>query len=205
MIYIYMDESGDLGFKNTSSNIFVIGYIITADPKILQRSLKKLRQRKLKKRLRELPEFKFYTASDRVRELMFNKIEELDLVSGYVAVNKGRVHPGLRRKKKVLYNYLVRQLLDDAITLYDHERKIILVLDRLYSNKHLRDSMDEYLGRMASRISKSDLKIIHKNSCDTAGLQFVDFICGAIWRHYEKGDNAHIQRLKFTTRKELFF
>ena len=74
MIYIYMDESGDLGFKKASSNVFVVSYITTNDPKILQRSLKKLRQRKLKKKMRELPEFKFYTASDRVKDLMFNKL-----------------------------------------------------------------------------------------------------------------------------------
>ena len=200
-----MDESGDLGFKKASSNVFVVSYITTNDPKILQRSLKKLRQRKLKKKMRELPEFKFYTASDRVKDLMFNKIEELNVVSGYVVVNKNKIYPGLRRKRKVLYNYLFRQLLDDVITLYGHERKITLILDRLYNNKHLRDSMNEYLGRMASRISGSDLEILHKNSCDTAGLQFVDFICGAIWRHYEKGDNRYMQGLKFTTKKELFF
>ena len=205
MIYIYMDESGDLGFKKTSSDIFVVSYVIAKDPKILQRSLKKLRQRKLKKKIRELPEFKFYTASDRVKGLMFNKIEELNLVSGFVVVNKDKVYPELRRKKNVLYNYLIRQLLDDVITLYDHEREITLVLDRMYSNKNLRESMNKYLGRMTSRISKTDLRIIHKNSCDTAGLQFADFISGAIWRFYEKNDNTYMQKLKFTTKKELFF
>ena len=205
MVCVFIDESGDLGFSEGSSKVFVVSYLACSDPLVLQRSLKRIRQVKLKKSMRDLPEFKFYDASDRVKGLVFKKIEELGIPCGFVVVNKDKVNDSLKDKKTVLYNYFVRQLLDDVITLHSNERDISLIMDKPYSNRRLRDSMNEYLSRMASRITTSNLEIVHKDSSSCAGIQFVDFIAGAVKRYYETGDNTYMQKIKFTTKKELFF
>lgn len=78
-------------------------------------------------------------------------------------------------------------------------------MDKPYSNKKLRESMDEYLGCMISKRTSSDVKIVHEDSCRCAGIQFVDFIAGAVRKYYEADDNTYMQNLKFATRKEMFF
>jgi len=205
MVFVYIDESGDLCFSEGSSKVFVVGYLACNDPLILQRSLKRIRQGKLKKELKDMPEFKFYEASDKVKGLVFERLGSLDITCGYVAVNKDRVNLSLRGKKTILYNYFTRQLLDDVITFYDNEKKITVLMDKPYSNRNLRESMNEYLSRMASRISASRLDILHEDSCKCAGIQFVDFIVGAVRRKYEAGDDTYMQKIKCATKKELFF
>ena len=69
--YIYIDESGDLG--KHGSEYFVIAAIVTDNPLKLERIVKKVRQRKLKKRIREMPELKANKSDRVVRESVLKK------------------------------------------------------------------------------------------------------------------------------------
>ncbi len=61
MNYIYIDESGNLGFSKKGSKYFVISAIVINDEetqKKFKRIPKKIRQRKLKKSLKKQSELK---------------------------------------------------------------------------------------------------------------------------------------------------
>jgi len=60
-------ESGDLGFNRKSSNHIVIALLITKNPFKVERCIKRIRLRKLKKKLKELPEIKFNKSNDHIR------------------------------------------------------------------------------------------------------------------------------------------
>lgn len=47
-MYIYLDESGDLGFSEKSSNYFVITLLLVKEPKEVKNCIKKIRHKKLK-------------------------------------------------------------------------------------------------------------------------------------------------------------
>ena len=40
ILYIFLDESGDLGFKRKSSKVFVVAYVITANPENIRIRIK---------------------------------------------------------------------------------------------------------------------------------------------------------------------
>jgi len=65
--------------------------------------------------------------------------------------------------------------------------------------------MNEYLSFMISRQSEVLPHIKHENSCETAGLQLVDFVSGAVYQYYEHNNSKYIEKLNFSTKKELFF
>jgi len=44
-VTLYIDESGDVGFKPNSSEVFVIGYLVAGKPLRLSNDLNKLRRR----------------------------------------------------------------------------------------------------------------------------------------------------------------
>ncbi len=66
-LHIYVDESGDLGFKGGGSRYFVIGAIITKNNKCVEKIPKKIRGRVLKKSKKDIPELKAHNSSKKVR------------------------------------------------------------------------------------------------------------------------------------------
>ena len=67
-ISVYVDESGDIGFTDKTSQFFTIGYVFTVDrssikdSRAIQRALKNINAQSKKK----ISEFKFSTDSDKV-------------------------------------------------------------------------------------------------------------------------------------------
>jgi hypothetical protein len=58
MAYIFLDESGDLGFSEGSSKYLVITLLVTDEPLKIARRMKKIKQHGLKKKYRKHAEFK---------------------------------------------------------------------------------------------------------------------------------------------------
>jgi len=54
-MYLFLDESGDLGFTEKSQQYFVIAILITRDKKPIENCIKRIRQRKLPKNIRRSP------------------------------------------------------------------------------------------------------------------------------------------------------
>ena len=80
--YIYIDESGDLGFSEKSSKVLVISALITNDPSKLDRIIKNARRNKFKKELKNANEIKFNKSSPKVRKYFINKLNETCSCSG---------------------------------------------------------------------------------------------------------------------------
>jgi len=69
--YVYIDESGDLGREG--SKFFVVVAVVVNHPKVLSRIMKRLRERKLRKKLRQLPEIKANKSDKKTREFVVVK------------------------------------------------------------------------------------------------------------------------------------
>lgn len=77
MIYIFLDESGDLEFKKSSSKWFVFTIAITNDARSLERVTKKV-WRSLKKKHKRLGELHASHEKDITRKRMLKHIGEID-------------------------------------------------------------------------------------------------------------------------------
>ena len=198
-MYIYLDESGDLGFNRQSSKHYVIAVLATHDPKTIENALKKYRKKIRKapsKKNRKLGEFKFNKAPDNVKIDILGIISSKNVELGYVHVEKAHVYPELREKINEFYAYMCRILLDKFL-LESSDLKIDLIVDRQFNKKH-RENFDKYLGWKITEIldGLKVLDIAHRDSRQEPCLQAVDFVCGAVYRCYNQHDPKYFEMVK---------
>ncbi len=189
-IYIYLDESGDLGFDKKSSNHIVIALLITKNPFKVERCIKKIRQRKLKKKLKELPEIKFNKSNDIIRKKTLSCITKEPIELAYIVLDKNRVSPSRQNPKQKIYNFITGYLMRNLP--YENTTKLELIVDKRISNKVVRTDFDRYVREKTG----FKVDISHENSEYNKCLQATDFIAGAIFRKYESNDSRFYNLIK---------
>ena len=190
MAYIFLDESGDLGFKKTSSKWFLFTIAIVSEPRALERVVNKV-WRSLKKKHKRLGELHAYHEKDITRERMLKYINEIkDLKILCVVLNKEKVYIDLQNQKNYLYNYTANILLERLHTkeIVPAGEPIHLYIDRKDTKKYLRENFINYLSNSMKkrRVDRFEIKL--HASHENKSLQAIDFISWAIFRKYEKGD-----------------
>ena len=189
-VHIYLDESGDLGFNPNSSNHIVIALLITNTPFMIERCIKKIRKRKLKKKLKELPEIKFNKSSDNIRGKTLICIARENIEIAYIVLDKSRVNPTKQNHKQKIYNFIAGYLMRNLP--YDNTVNLKLIVDKRISNKVIRADFDQYIKQKAA----FKVDITHENSEYNKCLQATDFIVGAIFRKYESSDSRFYDLIK---------
>ena len=195
MVLLYVDESGDLGYKEGSSKVFVIGYLVTTNYLRLSKDVEKLRM-KLKKEL-DIGEFKFSKDKDNVKREVLNLIVRSDIKCGYIAVKKEAVKPELRNQSHILYNYLaIHYPLTNIINEY-RPNEITYVIDRQSWKKERVNNFNSYIANkanwLATKIAIDPPRIVvkRKDSQEDRCLQITDYIAGTIFYRVTKKDNKY--------------
>ena len=112
MAYIFLDESGDLGFKKGSSRWFIFTIALTSDYRKLEKVIKKARK-SLGKKHRNIKELHAYNSDNITRKRVLNELIKLDdLKILCIVLNKEKVYVDLQNQKNYLYNYTANILLD---------------------------------------------------------------------------------------------
>lgn len=208
MVYVFLDESGDLGFKKSSSKWFLFTIAVTSESRILERLIKKI-WRELRKKHKNLGELHAYHADRSIRRRVLHAVSVAPNIKILCMIlNKKNVNVDLQSKKNYLYNYTANILIDRLFnkkTLSANEF-IELYIDRKDTNKKLRDNFTEYLVREMKKRKVTAFSIKLHSSHDNKSLQVVDFISWAIFRKYEKGDDEFYKLIedKIVEEKLLF-
>jgi len=198
MAYIFLDESGDLGFKPRSSKWFIFTIVLTNDHKKIEKVIKNIRKG-LKKKYK-LKELHAYHADNTTKHRMLKKLSELDdLKVLCIILNKKKVYVDLQNQKNHLYNFTANILLDRL-----HNKNIIkidepvsLYIDKKDTNKFIRENFEKYLkDNLIKRGNNGKIEIKIKASHTEKCLQAVDFVSWAIFRKYEKGDYEYYEDIK---------
>lgn len=204
VLYIYMDESGDLGFnfEKGSSKNFVITLVVTNNDAPLCRCMKKARDKILQKKLHQRPELKANESNEQVISRVLNEFLKIDAQVHYIVVNKERVYEYLRTNKKKLYNYIAGIILQETKIVFN---KIVLKVDKREPKLIARQDFDQYITEKL-KSSGVDVDICHLSSVNDQGLQVVDHVCWSIFRKYERADDKfyNVFRDKITTSKKLW-
>lgn len=178
MAYIFLDESGDLGFKKTSSRWFLITVAITSNRRALEKVIKQARKRLLKEH-KNVSELHAYHADDTTRKKVLTGLSEIaDLKVLCTILNKKKVYVDLQNQKNYLYNYTANILLDRL-----HSRKIIdlnepthLCVDRKDTNKNVRKNFEQYIETSLKGKKTGVVSMESKASHDDKCLHAVDFL-----------------------------
>lgn len=206
MKYIFLDESGELGFKDSSSKYFVITLLSCDEGEIyiLRRIIKKVRQRIIKKKLKRYPEIKGNNSSDKIRKEILERFMRTNSEVFTIILDKSKVYEYLKGKKNKLYNYISNLILNECS--FDNS-SVCLVVDKSKTNRSLREDFDNYIRKSLNQKNSSCKLIIkHENSQNEACLQVLDFVSWAIFRNYEYEDSIFIDIIKnkIVIKKEVF-
>ncbi len=206
MKYILLDESGELGFKESSSKYFIITLLSCDEGEIysLRRIIKRVREKIVKKKIKKQPEIKGNNSSDGVRIEVLQRFVKTNCEIFVIILDKSKVYEYLKGKKSKLYNYISNLILNECS--FDN-LSVCLIVDKSKSNRSLRDDFDNYIRKkLNDKNHLNNLIIKHENSMNDACLQVLDFISWAIFRNYEHKDSSFMDLIKdkIVIRKEIF-
>lgn len=196
MWYLYLDESGDLGFDFDSKNPsrhFTVCILATSDRDSFKRigaAVRKTLYRKLDKpRGSQVHELKGSNTSLAVKSYFWRLVKDCRFGIYAVTLNKRRVYDRLSRDKDRVYNFIARQVLD-RIPFEQADESIQIVVDRSKSRKEI-SHFDRYiLQQLEGRLDPAvPINIDHLTSHASPQLQAVDLFTWGIYRKYEQRDS----------------
>ncbi len=197
MWYLYLDESGDLGFdfiNKKPSKFFTISILalssqlanrqlINAVKKTLRRKLNRKRNKK-----RIVHELKGSSTTFAVKEYFYSQVKEIKFGIYSITLNKKRVYEQLSKEKDRVYNFIARKVLDQIPFELSGGTRIKLVVDKSKGKLGIREFNKYVEKQLGARIDpKTPLDIYHWDSQNTPGLQAADLFTWGIYQKYEKG------------------
>src|SRR3989338_6767258 len=175
MKYIFLDESGELGFDNKSSKHFIITLLVCDEGELssIRRIIKRVREKLIKKKIKKLPELKGNNSNDKIRQEVLGRLAKTKAEIFTIVLNKRKVYEYLKEKKDKLYNYLSNLIINECS--FD-TKNICLIVDKSKSTRSLRADFDNYLRfKLKEKLISCNLIIKHENSQHENCLQVLDF------------------------------
>lgn len=198
-LFIYLDESGDLGFdfdNKNPSKYFVITLLICMNRNVIdifksavRKTLKnKINHRKPKNLCNEL---KASHTFHHIKEYFYKHVQDNEhwqVCS--IILNKVDLYRKVDNElqEKNLYNFLSRKILE-KVRFGENLLRVELIVDKSKSDQEI-NIFNEYLSNhLASYLPlKARLVIDHVHSFANTGLQAVDLFSWGIFRKYEQND-----------------
>jgi hypothetical protein len=195
MLFLYLDESGDLGFdfvNKKPSKHFVVTILAVQgqdDNRRLIKGVKKTIRRKLNPpghRRRIVEELKGTGTTLQVKRYLYDQVKDVDFGLYAIILNKRKVFNQLADNKARVYNYIARALLDN-IPLDRAAVRVDLVIDRSKSKPEIREFNAYVRSQLEARLHPTvPLHIGHHDSKEYGGLQAVDMFSYGIFQAYER-------------------
>lgn len=194
-MFVYLDESGDTGFKfnKGSSRFFVVTILLTPDPVPLNAAIDELR---VTLNFRANHEFKFYNSRDEVRQSFLRTLNRHEVLFRALVVDKHKLTRPHLRKREIFYNYLLRLLLQ-----HDNDRihDATLIIDQRDKGKKNQQSLATYLRRTLNTSANDHGKIktvrYHESHRDNL-LQAVDMVAGAVHAQCAKSQPEYCRLIR---------
>ena len=188
--WLYLDESGDLGFdfvNSKPSRFFTLCILATSHSETNRRfgyAVKKT----LKRKMRGKNELKAANTTLAIKKYAWAMISSDAFGIYALTLNKLRVYDRLTENRERVYNFITR-LVIDKIPFEKARGRIQLVIDRSKGRRQIAE-FNTYLSRqLASRISPDiPIDFLHADSCQYAGIQLADLFAWGIFRKYERND-----------------
>ncbi|MDY6866182.1 MAG: DUF3800 domain-containing protein [Halobacteriota archaeon] len=190
MVYIFIDESGDLGLRG--SKYLVLSALMVEDYSFLDRKIKNMRRHKFRKELSKASEIKANKSSDELRRYMLKKLNEVENARVlYIILEKQKLYSEyLRGNKHKLYNYVAGKLAREIIL---DNVDVEVRIDKSKGKQILRDDFNSYfLKCLNERSTINRATVYHSYSHSWSGLQFADILAWACFQKFEHNDGKFI-------------
>jgi hypothetical protein len=195
-MFIFLDESGDLGFDfnhDNTTRCFVITLLVCDNRDVVnqfRRAVARTKRSKLRRTSRRFEELKGASTSLAVKDYFFRDRPSAGWGIYTVILDKERAYGRLRKKlnRSRLYNFLARFLISQ-LQIPTGTIAVNLVIDRSKTRREIKD-FDTYVGNHLNGVIpvETPLFITHELSHNNPGLQAADLFSWGIFRKYERQD-----------------
>jgi len=199
--YIYLDESGDLGFdftKKRTTKYFIITILFAPNYRIVQKVVRQVHAMVKRTHKDSGRIMHAYREKPVTIQRLLRKLVEKDIKVMCIYLNKQKVYTRLQDEKAVLYNYVTNILLDRILSrkLINTADKVTLVASRKETSKFLNQNFRDYLQMQVTANHHLPIEIKIKTPHEEKCLQAVDFVSWSIFRKYEYGDDTYYNYIK---------
>ena len=208
-IFIYLDESGDLGFNKGSSIYFVISFLVMDQYTniLLKRRIIKIKK---KYHIPKKVEIKANKSNYCLRGDVLKEICSLPIGIYSITAKKQGINDSLRKDTNIFYNYMVNLIIVPYIEKLGPDKEICLIADNRISKVSKGMRFGDYLKYKIlyeKELYYINLNIEYLDSMNVYGLQAVDFVANSIFRYHEKENRKYIKPLEknIIQNKRLYF
>lgn len=200
MWYLYLDESGDLGFdfvNKKPSKFFTVTILAVRGENNhkLTKAVKITLRRKFAKKQR-VDELKGHKCPLSVKKYFYNQVKDIKFALYAITLNKMRVYERLRQDKERVYNFIARLVLDQ-IPFSNADLRVEIIVDKSKTKQNIAEFNQYILRQIKSKFDpKVPLDVCHLDSKQNFGLQAVDIFCWGIFRRHEKQDTEWREAFK---------
>ena len=204
MWFLYLDESGDLGFDfahKRPSNFFTISILAIQGVdknRDFINAIKKTVKRKFIKKKKSIDniELKGYGTSIDIKKYFYEQVKDISFSLYSLTLDKRKVVSYLFEDKDRVYNYVARLALK-KIRFENAKSQVELVVDKSKGQKQIKEFNNYIEKEIKTRLNpKVPLNIKHLDSKKNNGLQAADVFCWGIFRSYEVKDTEWLSVFK---------
>ena len=203
MLYLYLDESGDLGFDfvNKKPNEHFTIAVLAVKGHEQNRALAGAVKVTLWRRFNEAKnagkqELKGSATELRAKKLFYRLSAPVDFKVYAVTINKRGAMPFLAADKERIYNYIARQVLE-RVDLDTTGVRVILTVDKSKTAARINRFNEYIIAHLKARLDpRIPLEIFHRSSQEVLQLQAADLVAWGVFRKYERRDTGWVERLR---------
>jgi hypothetical protein len=186
---VFIDDSGDTGFKAQSSQFFIIALVIFDDNLVAEETSLAIKKLRREFKFPDTMEFKFHKSRLQVKKRFLEVVAKYPFRVRAIVVEKGRVRGKFKAAgRESFFNHVVMTVFRETNGTIKNAK---LHFDKR-GEKRVRNELRAYLSRELDNKAKNvfkDLKFIDSKK-DTL-VQLADMIAGTIGS-YNKGSNKEL-------------
>lgn len=215
-LFIFLDESGDLGFdwdKSGTTEHFVITLLVCESlqtVKLIKNAIKRTIKNKINSKKNKptvLPELKGGEKLE-INQYFYTQLPTVGWSLYSIILTKRRVNTFLQSKtgKHKLYNFLAKTLID-RVPMPPTIKTVSIVLDKCKKAADVEDCNQYLCDQIRSRLPsiKVILNVTHEKSHENPALQAVDIFCWGISRKYHRKDEIWYNCFKEKIEEEIVY
>ena len=206
MQYLYLDESGDLGFdfvNKKPTKFFTVAILAVngvENNRKLIKGVKITLRRKLnpkKHRRRIVQELKGKDTTLEVKQYFYKQISKVAFEIYAMTLNKKRVYDRLTKEKSRVYNFIARQVIDKIPFEKNKSNRVELVIDKSKSKPEIEEFNSYIRSQIQGRLDpKVTLDMYHWDSQQNPPLQAADMFCWGIFQKYQRRNTKWLEVFK---------
>jgi hypothetical protein len=207
-IYPFVDESGNFDFSPNGSRYFILTAVVTADPIQAVDSLLAWRHTVLArtanphiKKPRDCTHFHCSEDAQETRDGVFAIISRMAVDVYSIIVQKNKTHPSLRDGAD-FYERVFKGLVPYVIRRFGRERGVRVFVSQI-ELKRKRDAVIGGLKKALTERGAATYQLhLHPNHSHHM-LQVSDYICWAVARKWERGDDRSYRLIEHLVQSEF--